>query len=71
LETGRQGERLRRGLKTAVDEAARSSMCSTVRRPFGEPETGKIAVKVINHYGDEALKVYRVEGGKTDWSLTA
>ena len=54
-----------------MDEAARSSMCSTVRRPFGEPETGKIAVKVINHYGDEALKVYRVEGGKTDWSLTA
>jgi adenine-specific DNA-methyltransferase len=24
------------------------------------PETGKIAVKVINHYGDEVLQVYDV-----------
>ena len=24
------------------------------------PSTGKIAVKVINHYGDEVLKVYNV-----------
>lgn len=28
--------------------------------PFARPETGKIAVKVINHYGDEVLKVYQV-----------
>ena len=27
-------------------------------RPFEAPSTGKIAVKVINHYGDEVLKVY-------------
>jgi hypothetical protein len=26
----------------------------------GQPETGKIAVKVINHYGDEVLKVFGV-----------
>jgi adenine-specific DNA-methyltransferase len=26
--------------------------------PFDPPSTGKIAVKVINHYGDEVLKVY-------------
>ena len=31
-----------------------------LRRPFAPPETGKIAVKVINHYGDEVLKVYDV-----------
>jgi adenine-specific DNA-methyltransferase len=31
-----------------------------VSRPFDAPGTGKIAVKVINHYGDEALKVYEV-----------
>jgi len=31
---------------------------STVSRPFDPPATGKIAVKVINHYGDEVLKVY-------------
>jgi hypothetical protein len=29
-------------------------------RPFDHPETGKIAVKVINHYGDEVLKVFGV-----------
>ena len=29
-------------------------------RPFAEPETGKIADKVINHYGDEVLKVFEV-----------
>jgi adenine-specific DNA-methyltransferase len=37
-------------------EAGRSDY-STVSRPFDPPETGKIAVKVINHYGDEVLKV--------------
>jgi hypothetical protein len=34
------------------------SLYSTVSRPFPVPETGKIAVKVINHYGDEVLQVY-------------
>jgi len=29
-------------------------------RPFDPPSTGKIAVKVINHYGDEVLKVFEV-----------
>jgi len=29
-------------------------------RPFERPSTGKIAVKVINHYGDEVLKVFAV-----------
>jgi adenine-specific DNA-methyltransferase len=33
---------------------------STISRPFNKPETGKIAVKVINHYGDEVLKVFQV-----------
>jgi len=32
-----------------------------VSRPFERPETGKIAIKVINHYGDEVLKVYEVK----------
>ena len=34
------------------------SLYSTVSRPFPHPTTGKIAVKVINHYGDEVLQVY-------------
>ena len=53
-------ERLRKALKAEVDEAAWASLYKTVSRPFQKPETGKIAVKVINHYGDEVLKVYRV-----------
>ena len=32
-------------------------LCSTISVPFAPPKTGKIAVKVINHDGDEALKV--------------
>lgn len=32
----------------------------TTSRPFAAPESGRIAVKVINHYGDEVLKVYDV-----------
>jgi adenine-specific DNA-methyltransferase len=43
-----------------VDEAAWSALYSTVSRPFDPPETGKIAVNVINHYGDEVLHVYEV-----------
>ena len=53
-------EKLKRALRAEIDEAAWSSLFSTVSRPFAPPETGKIAVKVINHYGDEVLKVYDV-----------
>jgi len=38
----------------------RASLYGTVSRPFDKPESGKIAVKVINHYGDEVLKVFEV-----------
>ena len=51
-------EKLKRALRAEIDEAAWSSLYSTVSRPFDKPETGKIAVKVINHYGDEVLKVF-------------
>ncbi len=53
-------ERLKKALKADVDEAAWASLYQTVSRPFARPETGRIAVKVINHYGDEVLKVYQV-----------
>ncbi|MBS1819103.1 MAG: site-specific DNA-methyltransferase [Acidobacteria bacterium] len=53
-------EKLKRALRADIDEAAWSTLYSTVSRPFAPPETGKIAVKVINHYGDEVLKVYEV-----------
>ena len=46
--------------RAEIDEAAWASLYSTKSRPFDPPETGEIAVKVINHYGDEVLKVYEV-----------
>ena len=52
--------RLKRALKADIDEAAWESLYSTRSRPFAQPSTGKIAVKVINHYGDEVLQVYDV-----------
>ena len=54
-------EKLKRALKAEIDEAAWSSLYSTVSRPFDLPKTGKVAIKVINHYGDEVLKVYEVK----------
>jgi adenine-specific DNA-methyltransferase len=52
--------KLKRALKAEIDEAAWNSIYSTISRPFEKPESGKIAVKVINHYGDEVLKVFAV-----------
>jgi adenine-specific DNA-methyltransferase len=51
-------DKLKRALRADVDEAAWSALYSAKSRPFDPPGTGKIAVKVINHYGDEVLKVY-------------
>ncbi len=51
-------EKLKRALRAEVDESAWSALYSTRSTPFPFPKTGKIAVKVINHYGDEVLKVY-------------
>jgi adenine-specific DNA-methyltransferase len=53
-------EKLKKALRAEIDEAAWSSLYATESRPFDKPETGKIAIKVINHYGDEVLKVFEV-----------
>jgi len=53
-------EKLKRALRADIDEATWSTLYSTVSRPFAKPTSGKIAVKVINHYGDEVLKVFGV-----------
>jgi len=34
---------------------------SAVSRPFDKPATGRIAVKVINHLGDEVMKVFKIQ----------
>jgi adenine-specific DNA-methyltransferase len=53
-------DKLKRALRADVDEAAWASLKSSVSRPFLRPASGRIAVKVINHYGDEILKVYEI-----------
>jgi adenine-specific DNA-methyltransferase len=54
-------EKLKRALRTEIDEATWATLYSNRSRPFMRPETGRIAVKVINHYGDEVLKVVEVK----------
>ena len=51
---------LLRALRADIDEAAWTMLYRTESRPFPPPEAGKIAVKVINHHGDEVMKVYDV-----------
>ena len=51
---------LRKALRADIDESAWSTLYTTESRLFAPPETGRIAVKVINHYGDEVMKVYSV-----------
>jgi len=59
---GNPYDKLKRALRADIDEAAWATLYRTRSRPFDSPETGKIAVKVINHYGDEVLKVYDQSG---------
>jgi adenine-specific DNA-methyltransferase len=53
-------KRLKTALKADIDADAWASLNSTSSRPFVKPETGQIAVKVINDYGDEVMKVFEV-----------
>jgi adenine-specific DNA-methyltransferase len=54
-------KRLKVALKAEIDADAWAALNSTTSRPFETPETGKIAVKVINDYGDEVMKVFTIE----------
>jgi adenine-specific DNA-methyltransferase len=51
---------LKTTLKSEINKEAWESLNSDLSRPFPKPTTGRIAVKVINHLGDEVLKVFRV-----------
>jgi adenine-specific DNA-methyltransferase len=51
---------LKAALRAEIDEEAWASLYRAESRPFARPSTGKIAVKVINHFGDEVMKVFRV-----------
>jgi adenine-specific DNA-methyltransferase len=61
--------KLKNALKADIDEDAWAALYSATSRPFPKPSTGKIAVKVINHYGDEILKVYEVGGSRASGLL--
>jgi adenine-specific DNA-methyltransferase len=51
---------LKTTLKAEINEEAWATLHSDISRPFDKPESGRIAVKVINHLGDEVMKVFRV-----------
>ncbi len=50
---------LRTTLKAEINADAWASLHSDTSRPFDKPKSGRIAVKVINHLGDEVMKVFR------------
>ena len=54
-------KQLKSALKAEIDEEAWESLYRDISRPFSKPETGRIAVKVINHLGDEVMKVFNVD----------
>ena len=51
---------LRTTLKAEINADAWATLNSDTSRPFDKPTSGRIAVKVINHLGDEVMKVFRV-----------
>jgi hypothetical protein len=51
---------LKTTLKAEINAEAWESLNSDTSRPFPKPKSGRIAVKVINHLGDELMKLFRV-----------
>ena len=51
---------LKTTLKAEINEEAWDTLNSDTSRPFDKPKSGRIAVKVINHLGDEVMKVFKV-----------
>ena len=51
---------LKTTLRAEINEEAWSTLHSDTSRPFDKQKSGRIAVKVINHLGDEVMKVFRV-----------
>ena len=51
---------LKTTLKAEINADAWSTLNSDTSRPFEKPKSGRFAVKVINHLGDEVMKVFKV-----------
>jgi len=52
---------LKKTLKAEIDQAAWETLHSDTSRPFPKPKSKRIAVKVINHLGDEVMRIFKVE----------
>ena len=52
---------LKTTLKAEINEEAWATLNRDISRPFDKPQSGRIAVKVINHLGDEVMKVFRID----------
>jgi adenine-specific DNA-methyltransferase len=52
---------LKKTLKAEIDQKAWESLHSDTSRPFPKPKSKRIAVKVINHLGDEVMRIFKVE----------
>ena len=55
---------LKTSLKAEINAEAWATLNSDTSRPFDKPKSGRIAVKVINHLGDEVMKVFKIENPK-------
>ncbi len=53
-------KQLQKALNSNISSQAWETLRSNTSRPFLKPKTGRIAVKVINHYGDEVTKTFAV-----------
>ena len=51
---------LKTTLKAEINHEAWETLHSDTSRPFDKPASGRIAVKAINHLGDEVMKVFKV-----------
>jgi adenine-specific DNA-methyltransferase len=51
---------LKTTLKAEINEEVWATLNSDISRPFDKPKSGRIAVKVINHLGDEVMKVFKI-----------
>jgi adenine-specific DNA-methyltransferase len=52
---------LKAALRADIDEDAWGTLYGDISRPFARPKSRRIAVKVINHFGDEVMKVFSIE----------
>ena len=60
LGAGNPYKALKTTLKAEINADAWASLNSDISQPFDKPQSGRVAVKVINHLGDEVMKVFHV-----------